>query len=447
MTTVPAPAGELPAHERARWQDLSLTAVERAESLLDAMTLREKVAQLGSYWDDRRTSDEIIAPMQDILSAGRGTFESVTRDGIGHLTRVLGTHPATAVDGAKRLAEAQAAVAGSSRFRIPAIAHEECLTGFTTLGATVYPTALAWAATFNPDLVEEMASTIGNDMRSVGVHQGLSPVLDVARDYRWGRVEETMGEDPYLVSIMGTAYVRGLESTGTIATLKHFAGYAASRGGRNHAPVSMGPRELADVILPPFEMAIRLGGARSVMNSYTDIDGVPVAANHQLLTELLRETWGFAGTVVSDYWAIAFLKSNHLVAENMLDAGVLALRAGLDVELPSTTTYALLEQAVSTGALSETDVDRSVLRVLRQKVDLGLLDPGWTPEAPVSAETVDLDRPSNRDLAKRIADESVVLLANERGLLPLTGRPGRIAVIGPCVNDPRAFLGDRKSVV
>jgi beta-xylosidase len=284
--------------------------------------------------------------MQDILSAGRGTFETVTRDGIGHLTRVLGTHPAVAADGAERLAIAQRKVAGASRLGIPAIAHEECLTGFTTLGATVYPTSLAWAATFNPGLIEEMAAAIGTDMRSVGVHQGLSPVLDVVRDYRWGRVEETMGEDPYLVSTLGTAYVRGLESTGVVATLKHFAGYAASRGGRNHAPVSMGPRELADMILPPFEMAVRVGGARSVMNSYTDIDGVPVAANHAMLTTLLRGKWGFTGTVVSDYWAIAFLKSKHLVAETVLDAAVLALKAGLDVELPNTTAYGLLEEAL-----------------------------------------------------------------------------------------------------
>jgi beta-glucosidase len=147
--------------------------------------------------------------------------------------------------------------------------------GFTTFGATVYPTALAWAATFDPGLVHEMASAIGRDMAAVGVHHALAPVLDVVRDYRWGRVEETLGEDPYLVSQLGTAYVRGLEDNGIIATLKHFAGYSASKAARNHAPVSMGPREFADYILPPFEHAVRVGRVRSVMNSYADVDGVP----------------------------------------------------------------------------------------------------------------------------------------------------------------------------
>ena len=156
--------------------------------------------------------------------------------------------------------------------------HEECLTGFATFGATVYPAPIAWAAAFDPQLVQRMAAAIGADMSAVGVHQGLSPVLDVVRDYRWGRVEETLGEDPYLVGVNATAYVRGLEGQGIVATLKHFAGYSASRGARNHAPVSMGPREFRDVIMPPFEMAIRDGGARSVMNSYADVDGVPAAA-------------------------------------------------------------------------------------------------------------------------------------------------------------------------
>jgi beta-glucosidase len=440
-TTLTASAPANPVDPARPWTDASLPASKRAELLLAAMTITEKVAQLGSFWDDRRSGDEIIAPMQDILSAGKGTFETVTRNGIGHLTRVLGTHPAVAADGAERLSIAQRKVVAASRLGIPAIAHEECLTGFTTLGATVYPTSLAWAATFNPGLVEEMAAAIGTDMRSVGVHQGLSPVLDVVRDYRWGRVEETMGEDPYLVSTLGTAYVRGLESTGIVATLKHFAGYAASRGGRNHAPVSMGPRELADMILPPFEMAVRVGGARSVMNSYTDIDGVPVAANHAMLTTLLREKWGFTGTVVSDYWAIAFLKSKHLVAETVLDAAVLALTAGLDVELPNTTAYGRLEEALSIGALEEADIDRSALRVLTQKAELGLLDADWTPDAPDGIDTVDLDRASNRAVAKRIADESVILLANSKGLLPLSGKIDRIAMVGPCVNDARAFLG------
>ena len=220
----------------------------------------------------------------------------------------------TAKQGVQRVRDLQRELVESTRLGIPAIVHEECLTGFTTYRATVYPTALAWAATFDPGLVKEMASAIGRDMAAVGVHQGLSPVLDVVRDYRWGRVEETLGEDPYLVSQLGTAYVRGLEENSIIATLKHFAGYSASKAARNHAPVSMGPREFADYILPPFEHAVRVGRVRSVMNSYTDVDGIPVASDPALLTDLLRDAWGFTGTVVSDYGAVTFLQLMHRIA-------------------------------------------------------------------------------------------------------------------------------------
>ena len=243
------------------------------------------------------------------------------------------------VEGARKLAALQQELVARTRLGVPAIAHDECLTGFTTFGATVFPTALAWAATFDPELVERMTRAIGESMHAVGVHQGLSPVLDVVRDYRWGRVEETLGEDPYLVGVIGTAYVRGLESRGVVATLKHFVGYSASQAARNHAPVAIGPRALRDVLLPPFEMAVREGGARSVMNSYSDIDGLPVAADAGLLTGVLRDEWGFEGVVVSDYWAIAFVQIMHRVAGSAAEAGALALEAGIDVELPHTRSY------------------------------------------------------------------------------------------------------------
>ena len=204
-----------------------------------------------------------VAPMDDVFTTtGSLSLEEASRHGLGHLTRVYGSTPLTATEGAAELVRQQRTVVDASRLRIPALVHEECLTGFTTFGATVYPAAIAWGATFDPDLVEQMAAAIGRDMAAVGVHQGLSPVLDVVRDYRWGRVEETLGEDPYLVSMLGAAYVRGLQSAGIIATLKHFAGYSASRAARNHGPVSMGRRELMDMVLPPFETAVALGGGR-----------------------------------------------------------------------------------------------------------------------------------------------------------------------------------------
>ena len=278
--------------------------------------------------------------MQDVFAAaGSPPLEEASRHGLGHLTRIYGSAPVSAVAGAAELVRQQRIVMESSRLGIPALVHEECLTGFTAYGATVYPAAIAWAATFDPDLVERMAAAIGRDMAALGVHQGLSPVLDVVRDYRWGRVEETMGEDPYLVAILGAAYVRGLQSAGVLATLKHFAGYSASRGARNHGPVPMGRRELIDVILPPFETAVALAGAGSVMNSYSDVDSVPAAADSWLLTDLLRGEWGFEGTVVSDYWAVPFLATMHRVAADFDEAGGLALAAGIDVELPDTIGF------------------------------------------------------------------------------------------------------------
>ncbi|RSM64272.1 glycosyl hydrolase [Actinoplanes sp. ATCC 53533] len=420
-----------------RWTDRRLPLDERVEALLTAMTPAEKVAQLGSVWLGFGFDNSgAVAPMQDVFAASARDFDEATRHGIGHLTRVFGTAPVTAEQGRVRSVELQRRVIAASRLGVPAMVHEECLTGFTTLHATVYPTALAWAATFDPGLIERMAGAIASDMRAVGVHQGLSPVLDVVRDYRWGRVEETMGEDPYLVGMLGAAYVRGLEQQGIVATLKHFAGYSASRAARNHAPVSMGPRELREVILPPFETAIREGGARSVMNSYAEIDGVPVAANPALLTDLLRDEWDFDGVVVSDYWSVAFLNTMHRVAGDYPAAGALALAAGIDVELPDALCYGeeLLDR------VPEKLVDRSLRRVLRQKAELGLLDADWTPEGAVAAgENIDLDSPRNRGIAREIARNSVTLLAND-GVLPISP-PRRIAVVGPCADDPQAFMG------
>jgi beta-glucosidase-like glycosyl hydrolase len=435
MASAPEPS---PAPDAARrWTDRRLSLDERVEALLTAMTPAEKLAQLGSVWSGFGfEGGGAVAPMQEVFAASARDFDDAVKHGIGHLTRIFGTAPVTAEQGRARAVDLQRRVVAGGRLGIPAIAHEECLTGFTTLHATVYPTALAWAATFDPGLIERMAGAIGSDMRAVGVHQGLSPVLDVVRDYRWGRVEETMGEDPYLVGVLGTAYVRGLEQAGVIATLKHFAGYSASRAARNHAPVSMGPRELREVLLPPFEMAIREGGARSVMNSYTEIDGVPVAADRALLTGVLRDDWGFDGVVVSDYWSVAFLSTMHRVAGDFPAAGALALAAGIDVELPDALCYG--EELLN--RVPEKLLDRSVRRVLRQKAELGLLDAGWTPEAAVAAgAAIDLDSPRNREIARDIARSSVTLLAND-GVLPLAA-PRRIAVVGPCADDPQAFMG------
>ncbi|MEU0073486.1 glycoside hydrolase family 3 N-terminal domain-containing protein [Streptomyces sp. NPDC006332] len=422
------------------WADPACPRDDRVEALLAEMTLEEKLAQLGSAWPGVERVSGNVAPMQDVF-ARHTNFTEARKDGLGHLTRPFGTKPVDPSEGARQLASLQRELMDSTRLGLPAIAHEECLTGFTTHHASVFPTALAWAASFNPDLVERMAHAIGTSMRQVGVHQGLSPVLDVVRDYRWGRVEETLGEDPYLVATIGTAYVRGLEGAGIVATLKHFAGYSASKGARNHAPVSMGPREFADVILPPFETAIREGGARSVMNSYADVDGMPAGADPSLLTRLLREEWGFEGTVVSDYWSIAFLRTMHRIAATEGEAGARALAAGIDVELPDTLCYGEpLAELVREGTVSEDLVDRAVRRVLRQKIELGLLDVGFDPDTTADGP-IDLDPPTHRAIASELAEQGIALLDNRDGHLPLAPDTGSLALIGPCAGDANAFFG------
>ncbi|MEV5908021.1 glycoside hydrolase family 3 N-terminal domain-containing protein [Streptomyces chartreusis] len=425
----------------APWRDPALSAAARVDDLLSRMTLQEKTAQLYGVWVGAATDGDGVAPHQHDMATDRTAdeWDELITHGLGQLTRSFGTAPVDPALGAQALARAQRRIAGAGRFGIPAVAHEECLAGFTAWRATAYPVPLAWGATFDPPLVEEMARRIGRDLRSAGVHQGLAPVLDVVRDPRWGRVEETIGEDPYLTGTIGTAYVRGLESAGVIATLKHFAGYASSAGARNLAPVRAGVRELADVTLPPFEMALREGGARSVMAAYNETDGVPASADPGLLTELLRSEWGFTGTVVADYFGIGFLQTLHRVAGSPAQAAHAALAAGIDVELPTVNCYGQpLVDAVLAGEVPEELVDRAARRVLLQKCELGLLDEDWTPEPATSH--LDLDSSGNRALARRVAEESVVLLDNPDGVLPLPP-DARVAVVGPRAADALAMLG------
>lgn len=411
---------------------------DRVRDLHARMTLEEKLAQLVGYWLDQNGT---VAPMQSEMAAGQkdsGQLPEITRHGLGHYTRVYGTRPVDPVERAAWLWDEQRRLQRETRLGIPALVHEECLTGLAAWRAATYPTPLAWGASFDPDLVHEAARAMGDSMRELGIHQGLAPVLDVVGDPRWGRVDECIGEDPYLVGTIGTAYVRGLQEAGVHATLKHFAGYSASAAGRNHAPVSAGPRELLDVYLPPFEMAVRDGGARSVMNAYVDVDGVPMAASAEHLTGVLREQWGFDGVVVADYFAVAFLEVMHRVAADRGEAAALALEAGIDVELPTGDAYlGPLAERLRAGLTDERLVDRAVLRVLAQKEELGLLDPDAFADGPPTE--VDLDSPRQREIARRLAQESVVLLAND-GVLPLA-RPRRVAVVGPNADRPEALMG------
>nr|BFF24953.1 hypothetical protein GCM10025732_29180 [Glycomyces mayteni] len=303
-------------------------------------------------------------------------------------------------------------------------------------GATIFPTALAWGATFDPALVHAVARQIGDTMRSAGIHQGLAPVLDVVADSRWGRTEETIGEDPYLTGVLGTAYVTGLQDAGLVATVKHFAGYSASHAARNFGPVYLGPRQFTETYLTPFEMAVRLGRAKSVMPSYAANDGVPSHANVRLLTGILREEWGFEGTIVADYFGVNFLNSLHGIAGDRSAAAAAALGAGVDVELPGVDCFGEpLRNAVAEGLVEEKTLDRAVERVLAQKIELGLLD-----ELPAPSGAVDFDPPQARALAAEVARKSVVLLSND-GTLPLAAAPARVALVGPVADDRAAFLG------
>lgn len=418
----------------AAWPEVS----ERVKAIVAAMTLEEKLAQIVGYWLEQ--DGEVVAPMQGEMGTP-GKLEDVIKHGLGQFTRVYGTRPVDPVERAAWLWNQQRELKELSRFGIPALVHEECLTGLAAWKAATFPAPPTWGATFHPELIERMGALIGASMHQLGIHQGLAPVLDVIRDARWGRVEECIAEDPYVVGTIGTSYVRGLQSAGIDATLKHFVGYSATQSGRNHAPVHAGKRELAEMMLPPFEMAVIEGGVRSVMNSYAEIDGVPAASDPWLFTELLRETWGFDGVVVADYFAVGFLEVMHQVAADRGEAAELALAAGIDIELPSGDAYLEpLAQRVRAGLVDEELINRAVLRSLRQKEQLGLLDETFdTPPTQV-----DLDTPEHRAIAAQIAEEGVILLRNT-GVLPLldaTGAgPQKVAVIGPNSDRSEALMG------
>ncbi|MFN2136384.1 MAG: glycoside hydrolase family 3 N-terminal domain-containing protein [Candidatus Promineifilaceae bacterium] len=407
----------------------------RIIDLLARMTLEEKVAQLGSAWS---------FTLLDEKRLDRQQARQILFNGIGQITRIGGATTLSPAEGAKFANEIQHFLVNETRLGIPAIVHEECCSGYMARNATCFPQTIGLASTWEPELAQAMAEVVRQQMRAAGAHQGLSPLLDVARDARWGRVEETFGEDPVLVAAMGVSFVRGLQGAnwneGVVATAKHFAGYGRSLGGFNWAPAHIPPRELRDVYLYPFEAAVRESHLQSVMNGYHELDGVPCAASTELLTDILVKQWGFDGVVVSDYFAIEQLQTFHHISSGKAHSARLALAAGLDVELPGTDCYGqALIDAVRSGEIAEGLVDRSVLRVLRHKFLLGLFENPFVD----AQETITLfDTPPQRQLAREIAHKSMVLLKNEDGLLPLPKDLRRIAVIGPQANNVRHLLGD-----
>ncbi|MEJ8814127.1 glycoside hydrolase family 3 N-terminal domain-containing protein [Variovorax ureilyticus] len=422
------------------YKDPAQPLAARVDDLLGRMTLEEKIAQMHAFWLILSESGEHrVRPGEAFVVASDA--DSVLRrlaHGIGQITRPLGTHSVEAGSGLRALNKLQRYLRNETRLGIPAISHEECLAGMMTRDGTLFPSPLALGATWNPALVEEVAAKIGFECRELGCQQGLAPVLDVSRDVRWGRTEETFGEDPYLVGVMATRYVRGLQGPrrDVLATLKHYAGHSFSEGARNHAPVHVGWRELNDTFLLPFEMAVKQANAGSVMPAYHDIDGEPAHCSRHLLTEVLREQWGFDGLVVADYVGVSLLYRHHAVAADAAEAAALAFNAGLDVELPADDCAQHLAEAIERGLISMTTVDRIVSRVLTEKFRLGLFEK--TFEDPPAAPA--LRTPEAVATALEAARQAIVVLDN-RGLLPLSpaGTP-RIAVIGPTADDPLAML-------
>ena len=352
---------------------------------------------------------------------------------------ILGTLPAESAKARNRL---QKLLLTKTRLKIPAIMHEETLAGYMIYNSVSFPQAIGLSCTFNPELLRSIGDSVRKVARANGVHQGLSPMLDISREPRWGRVEESFGEDAYLSAKLGVEVIKGLQGkslkAGLIATPKHFAGYGASQGGRNVGTTMIPAREFREDYLFPFEAAVKEGGAWSIMNSYADIDGIPCAQSRWLLTEVLRGEWGFKGFVVSDYNAIDQLWNFQYTAKDENEAGIKAFNAGLDIEYPVLRFYKGLEAGVNDGRVKESDIDVSVERQLRVKFLLGLFENPYVRTGGLN----NMNNKKDRKLALRAAGESLVLLKNEKNALPLSKKTKTIAVIGPNADSARNLYGD-----
>lgn len=418
------------------YKNPSLGVEQRVADLLGRMTLEEKVAQTQALWQKKA-----------LITDANGNFApekaaAVLRHGMGQITRP------SEKKGPREMAEftnaIQRWVIANTRLGIPVMFHEECLHGHAAPKGTHFPQAIALAGTWNPALVEEVFTAVAREVRARGARQALTPVLDLARDPRWGRVEETYGEDPFLTAQIGLACIRGFQGQGPalakdriFATLKHFAAHGQPEAGTNAGPANFGERILREQFLYPFEIGIRVGHAMSVMPSYNEIDGIPSHANQWLLERVLRQEWGFQGFTVSDYEAIAQLATLHKVAADKDEAAVKAIQAGVDTELPDIDAYGRLAGLVRAGRVSTETLDRAVARILRAKFLAGLFDDPYTD--PALAEKV-TNSPEHRSLALRAALESFILLKNERNTLPLDpARLKTLAVIGP--NADKVLLG------
>ena len=441
------------------YRDPALSAEERTADLLARMTLEEKAAQMTCVWQ-KKAETLVDAGGNFDPEKARAAFRG--GHGLGQVGRPSDAGSAPTEPWMGRDARGQAELTNAiqrffveeSRLGIPVVFHEECLHGQAAVGGTSFPQPIGLGATFNPALVEALYAMTAEEARSRGTHQALTPVVDVARDARWGRVEETFGEDPYLVGRMGVAAVRGFQGDARfadrkrlMATMKHFVAHGQPEAGQNCAPVNVSMRELREVFLPPFKQAIQEAGAISVMASYNEVDGIPSHANRWLLRDVLRGEWGFDGFVVSDYYAIWELHyrpdtHGHFVAADKKEACALAVRAGVNIELPEPDCYLHLVDLVREGTLAESELDDLVRPMLYWKFRFGLFDDPYV-DPDVAERVVGSD--ANRQLALQAARETITLLRNERGVLPLDlGKLGTIAVVGP--NAHRGLLGGYSGV-
>ncbi len=410
---------------------------QRVADLLNRMTLEEKVAQLQGTWQNRTSLPDVPESLFFIDTKGKFLPDRATalfKNGLGEMSRPSeNRNPRQMAEFTNAL---QRWLKENTRLGIPVLFHEECLHGHAALQGTAYPQAIALASSWDPSLVRDVFAATGAEVRARGAQQCLTPVLDLARDPRWGRTEETYGEDPYLTSRIGVAAIQGFQGDGpfidqdhVIATAKHFAVHGQPEGGTNTAPGNYSERVVREYFLKPFEAAVREGHVQSVMASYNEIDGIPAHSNKHLLDDILRHEWGFDGILVSDYSGVTDLRNLHHVVDTNEQAAKLAIESGVDVELPYAATYGSLVDQVRKGLVAESTVDRSTARVLRVKFLLGLFENPYVD--PARAEQV-VNTPAHQQLALRAAREAITLLKNDRGLLPLSlDRYKKIAVIGP----------------
>ncbi len=429
------PAVSVRSQQQLPYQNPRLPLEQRIADLLSRMTLEEKIAQLTSAMDRIVT----VSDPKSSLVDSKGLFQpdrasALIKNGIGQISRPSGMRGPR--QNAEFVNSIQKWAKENTRLGIPVLFHEECLHGHAATKGTSFPQAIALASTWDPAMVEEVFTATAQEVRARGSQQCLSPVLDLARDPRWGRTEETYGEDPYLGSRIGVAAVKGFQGTGplidkshVIATAKHFAVHGQPEGGANTAPGNYSERLIREYFLKPFEAAVKEGGIQSVMASYNEIDGIPSHGNSWLLDKVLRQEWGFNGAVVSDYFGIRQLRSKHHVVATNEEAAKLALESGVDIELPYNEVNNLLLDQVKQGKVSESDVDRAAARILRSKFITGLFDDPFVD--PDFAEKI-TNSSAHQQLALQAARKAIILLKNDGQLLPLKKENyKRIAVIGP----------------